>query len=118
MRYSEKFLNYFYQSQHVGCLKGPGVKKITVGSVDQGDLLELYLLIDDRRVIQQARFKAYGSAVLIAGSEYICSYLEGKTVEQGRALSSGQLLKDLQLPPLKIHTATLLARALMECIKE
>lgn len=111
MRYSQTLLDYFFNLQHAGVLVGEDVLHAKMGAEKQGDVLSLYLKIKEKKIIH-ARFQAYGSVVLLAGSEYLCTWLEGKSKETALTLTPEAILTALALPLFKRHTAHLICRTL------
>ncbi len=119
MRHSQQTLRYFYKTDHAGVLdRQDGViKQASLGTAEQGDVLQLYLAVENSQILV-ARFQAYGSVALIAGGEYICCFLEGKSFAQALALKAKDILKALGLSDLKIHTGLMLERVIGLTLKE
>ncbi len=113
MQYSEKTLAYFYHCQHAGKL--PAAENVRVGksgSMKNGDVVHFYLQLSGES-IQAARFLVYGGVATIACAEYIAGFIEGKSMQQARALTPGQVLTELQLPSIKIHSPAICLEALV-----
>ena len=59
MAYSEKVMDHFNHPRNVGEMENPsGVG--TVGNAKCGDIMRMYLDIDDNGIIQEAKFKTFG----------------------------------------------------------
>ena len=57
--YSEKVMDHFNHPRNVGEMENPsGVG--TVGNAKCGDIMRMYLDIDDNGIIQEAKFKTFG----------------------------------------------------------
>lgn len=112
--HNELTLKYFFDRQHAGAIeKSDGRYTAEYGTVDQGDVIQIEVLMEDN-VIQQARFQCYGSVVSIAACEFVCRWLEGKNLEQVTTLQPWVILKGLGLTSLHNHVAW----RLIECIKQ
>ena len=67
--YSEKVMDHFNNPRNVGEIENPsGVG--TVGNAKCGDIMRMYLDIDDNGIIQEAKFKTFGCGAAVATSGY------------------------------------------------
>ncbi len=83
-----------------------------------GDLLTLYLKIDNKK-IKDIKFETLGCAAAIAASDMICQLVKGRTLNQALKVSFQDVSKELGvLPPLKIHCAQLVTEALRDAVKK
>ena len=65
--YSEKVMDHFNNPRNVGEIENPsGVG--TVGNAKCGDIMRMYLDIDENGVIQEAKFKTFGCGAAVATS--------------------------------------------------
>ncbi len=65
--YSEKVMDHFSNPRNVGEIEHPsGVG--TVGNAKCGDIMRMYLDIDDKGIIQEAKFKTFGCGAAVATS--------------------------------------------------
>ncbi len=117
MQYSNELLDYFHHLDHTGRLTGDAVATAKLGTVAQGDILELFIE-SEAEMILAARFQAYGSVVLLAMLEYTCRWLQGKTHQQALALTPQMLLSALKLQQVKLHTAHQICKAIRHCLME
>jgi NifU-like protein involved in Fe-S cluster formation len=92
----------------------------TVGSPECGDMLRMWLKFtekDGKRVIDRASFQAFGCQTAIAVASMATELLRGKTVEEAKHLTAGELSGDLgALPPMKIHCGQLVEGALRNAL--
>ena len=116
-KYSEKLLDYFYHTKHAGILVTNNLTIFTaeVGTLEQGAIIQLYLNIQEK--IIQATFKAYGPPPIIAGAEYICQWLIGKTIKEAKLFKLEDLFMGLELKKLNIDTAVLLRSVLEKTLQ-
>ena len=63
--YSEKVMDHFNNPRNVGEIENPsGVG--TVGNAKCGDIMRMYLDIDDNGIIQDVKFKTFGCGAAVA----------------------------------------------------
>lgn len=94
----------------------------TVGSPDCGDMLRMWLKfkeVDGKKVIDKASFQSFGCQTAIAVASMTTQLLQGKTVDEAKALKPEELAADLgEIPPMKIHCGELVQGALKNALGE
>ncbi|HIH01533.1 TPA: Fe-S cluster assembly scaffold protein NifU [Thermoplasmata archaeon] len=115
--YSDKVMDHFTNPRNVGEIIDPdGVGK--VGNPQCGDVMWLYIKVKDDR-IEDIKFKTFGCGAAIATSSMITELAKGKTLEEAKKISRGDVADALDgLPPVKMHCSNLAADALLEAIKD
>jgi nitrogen fixation NifU-like protein len=115
--YSDKVMDHFTNPRNVGEIADPdGVGK--VGNPQCGDVMWLYIKVKDD-IITDIKFKTFGCGAAIATSSMITELARGKTVEEAKKISRGDVAEALDgLPPVKMHCSNLAADALLEAIKD
>ena len=110
--YSEKVMDHFNHPRNVGEIENPsGVG--TVGNAKCGDIMRMYLDIDERGVIQEAKFKTFGCGAAVATSSMATELVKGKTVQQALEVTNKAVCEALDgLPPVKIHCSLLAEEAI------
>ena len=79
--YSEKVMDHFQNPRNVGEIENAsGVG--TVGNAKCGDIMRIYLDIDDNGVIQDCKFKTFGCGAAVATSSMATELVKGKTVQE------------------------------------
>ena len=109
MDYSEKVMDHFTNPRNVGEIEdasGCG----TVGNAVCGDIMRVYLDIDDDGVIQDAKFKTFGCGAAIATSSMVTMLVKGKTVQEATNKAVMEALDGL--PPVKVHCSLLAEEAI------
>ena len=87
--YSEKVMDHFNNPRNVGEIENPsGVG--TVGNAKCGDIMRMYLDIDDNGIIQEAKFKTFGCGAAVATSSMATELVKGKTIQEGALLPTGR----------------------------
>jgi len=110
MAYSDKVVDHYNNPRNVGSLdkKDPNVGTGLVGAPECGDVMKLQMKVNpDTRVIEEARFKTFGCGSAIASSSLATEWVKGKTVEEALAIKNTDIVRELSLPPVKIHCSVL-----------
>lgn len=109
--YSEKVMDHFNNPRNMGEIANPsGVG--TVGNAACGDIMRMYLDIDDSGVIQDAKFKTFGCGAAVATSSMAAELVKGKTVEEAMLVTNKAVTEALDgLPPVKMHCSLLAEEA-------
>lgn len=120
MAYSDKVIDHFDNPQNVGSLDKNDLSVGTglVGAPACGDVMKLQLKIDERGIIEDAKFKTFGCGSAIASSSLITAWVKGKTIEEALIIKNSQIAKELSLPPVKIHCSVLAEDAIKAAIKD
>lgn len=115
--YSDKVMDHFTNPRNVGEIPdADGVGK--VGNPQCGDVMWLYIKVKDD-VITDIKFKTFGCGAAIATSSMITELARGKTLEEAKKISRGDVAEALDgLPPVKMHCSNLASDALLEAIKD
>lgn len=115
--YSEKTLEHFRNPRNVGSLEGENVALGRVGNPVCGDLMEIYIRVEDDR-IADIRFQTFGCGSAVATSSMITELVRGMTLDEALAVTRGDVADALDgLPPVKMHCSNLAADALHEAIR-
>ena len=91
----------------------------TVGNPTCGDLMTIYIDVDENEVIQDIKFETFGCGAAIATSSMITEIAMGMTVDEALEITRNDVADALDgLPPIKMHCSNLAADALTEAIKD
>lgn len=110
--YSEKVMDHFSNPRNVGEIENPsGVG--TVGNAKCGDIMRMYLDIDEKGIIQSAKFKTFGCGAAVATSSMATELVKGKTVQEALQVTNRAVMEALDgLPPIKVHCSLLAEEAI------
>lgn len=115
--YSDKVLDHFRNPRNVGTLEGDNVAVGRVGNPVCGDLMEIYIKVDEDK-IKDIKFKTFGCGSAIATSSMITELVKGKSLDEALKVTREDVANELEgLPPIKMHCSNLAADALHEAIK-
>lgn len=110
--YSDKVIDHFQNPRNVGEIEdASGVG--TVGNAKCGDMMRLYLKINEEQVIIDCKFKTYGCGAAVASSSMATEMIKGKTVAEAMKLTNKAVMEALDgLPPEKEHCSLLAEKTL------
>ena len=120
MTYSNKVIEHYEHPRNVGTLdkEDPSVGTGLVGAPACGDVMRLQIKVSDGGVIEDAKFKTFGCGSAIASSSLATEWLKGKTVEEAVAIKNTMIVKELNLPPVKVHCSVLAEDAIKSAIED
>lgn len=110
--YTKKVMDHFSNPRNMGEIENPsGVG--TVGNAKCGDIMRMYLDIDEAGIIQDVKFKTFGCGAAIATSSIATELVKGKTVQEALQITNKAVVEALDgLPPVKIHCSLLAEEAI------
>jgi Fe-S cluster assembly scaffold IscU len=119
MAYSDKVVDHYNNPRNVGTLDKSAAEVGTglVGAPECGDVMRLQIRVNpETNVIEDAKFKTFGCGSAIASSSLATEWVKGKTIDQALAISNTDIVKELSLPPVKIHCSVLAEDAIRAAI--
>jgi Fe-S cluster assembly scaffold IscU len=119
MAYSDKVIDHYNNPRNVGQMDKTATEVGTglVGAPECGDVMRLQIRVNpETNVIEDAKFKTFGCGSAIASSSLATEWVKGKTIDQALAISNTDIVKELSLPPVKIHCSVLAEDAIRAAI--
>jgi len=115
--YSEKVMDHFKNPRNMGEI--PDADGIgTVGNPVCGDMMEVYIKVKDKRIVD-IKFKTFGCGAAIATSSMVTELAKGKTLEEAKKITRANVAESLGgLPKIKMHCSNLAADALHHAIED
>lgn len=119
MAYGPKVIDHFNNPRNVGSFdkKDLTVGTGIVGAPECGDVMKLQLKIKDN-VVEDAKFKTFGCGSAIASSSLATEWVKGKTLDEVLEIKNTDIVKELSLPPVKIHCSVLAEDAIKSAIAD
>ena len=120
MAYSDKVLDHYNHPRNIGSLDkdasdvGTGV----VGAPECGDVMRLQIKVNEKGVIEDAKFKTFGCGSAIASSSLATEWVKGRTVEQALQIRNVDIVQELALPPVKVHCSVLAEDAIRAALAD
>ena len=110
--YSEKVMDHFQNPRNVGEMEdASGVG--TVGNAKCGDIMRIYLDIDENQIIRDVKFKTFGCGAAGATSSMATELVKGKTIYEAMKVTNSAVAEALDgLPPVKMHCSLLAEEAI------
>jgi nitrogen fixation protein NifU and related proteins len=120
MAYSDKVIDHYENPRNVGTLdkEDPSVGTGLVGAPACGDVMRLQIKVSDSGVIEDAKFKTFGCGSAIASSSLATEWLKGKTVDEAVEIKNTMIVKELNLPPVKVHCSVLAEDAIKSAVED
>jgi len=119
MAYSDQVIDHYNNPRNVGTLDKASTEVGTglVGAPECGDVMRLQIRVNpETQVIEEAKFKTFGCGSAIASSSLATEWIKGRTVEDAMAIKNTDIVKELALPPVKIHCSVLAEDAIRAAI--
>ncbi|SFI13106.1 nitrogen fixation protein NifU [Pseudobutyrivibrio sp. OR37] len=115
--YSEKVMDHFRNPRNVGVIEdADGVGE--VGNPVCGDIMKIYLKINDDQVIDDVKFETFGCGSAIASSSMATELIKGKPLTEALQLTNKAVTEALDgLPPHKLHCSVLAEEAIKSAVK-
>ena len=119
MSYSEEVLDHYEQPRNIGSMdsRSKSIGTGLVGAPECGDVMKLQIEVKDNKIID-AKFKTFGCGSAIASSSLVTEWVKGKTLEQAQTIKNTEIVKELSLPPVKIHCSVLAEDAIKAAIND
>ena len=118
MLYSEKVMDHLAHPRNVGEMENADAIG-EVGNMKCGDIMKIYLKIDENEVIQDVKFQTFGCGAAVATSSMATEMIKGKTVEEAMKLTNAAVAEALDgLPPVKMHCSVLAEEAVKSALED
>ena len=119
MAYSDKVMEHYERPKNVGSMDGRSNSVGTglVGAPECGDVMKLQIKVENDRIVD-AKFKTFGCGSAIASSSLATEWVKGRTLDEAQSIENTDIVKELSLPPVKIHCSVLAEDAIKAAIKD
>lgn len=116
--YTEKVMDHFSCPRNVGEIENAsGVGE--VGNAKCGDIMKIYLEIDENEIITDVKFKTFGCGAAVATSSIATEMIKGKSIAEAEQLTNKAVVEALEgLPPAKIHCSVLAEEAVKAALED
>ena len=120
MAYSTQVIDHYENPRNVGSFDKSDTSVGTgmVGAPACGDVMKLQIKVNEKGIIEDAKFKTYGCGSAIASSSLVTEWVKGKTLDEARTIKNTQIAEELALPPVKIHCSILAEDAIKAAIED
>lgn len=116
--YSDKVMDHFRNPRNLGKLDdADGIGE--VGNAKCGDIMRMYLKVDDNGIITDVKFKTFGCGAAIATSSMATEMVKGKSLKEALKLTNAAVAEALDgLPPVKMHCSLLAEEAVKAAVED
>ncbi|MBP5282511.1 MAG: Fe-S cluster assembly scaffold protein NifU [Lachnospiraceae bacterium] len=116
--YSEKVMDHFRNPRNVGVIEDAnGIGE--VGNAKCGDIMKMYLKIDENEVITDVKFETFGCGSAIASSSMATEMIKGQPVSEAMKLTNAAVAEALDgLPDYKMHCSVLAEEAIKSALED
>ena len=116
MQYSDKVMDHFMNPRNVGQIEdASGVGE--VGNAKCGDIMRIYLDIDENQIIRDVKFMTFGCGSAIASSSMATELIKGKSIHEALEVTNKAVAEALDgLPPVKMHCSVLAEQAIKSAL--
>ena len=120
MSYSDKVLEHYEKPRNIGSLDSgdSSVGTALVGAPECGDVMKLQIKVDENEKIIDAKFKTFGCGSAIASSSLATEWIKGMSIDEASSIQNTHIVKELSLPPVKIHCSVLAEDAIKGAIAD
>lgn len=118
MQYSEKVLDHFSNPRNVGEIEdADGIGE--VGNAKCGDIMKMYIKVDDNDIITDVKFKTFGCGAAVATSSMATELIKGQPISEVLKLTNKAVVEALDgLPAVKLHCSVLAEQAIKSALSD
>ena len=116
--FNNKIMQKFANPRYAGGLRGANGTGRS-GNEECGDVVKIYILVNDEGVIKEAKFKAYGGVCTIVACDVACDLIEGRSLEAAMRTTYYQILEEMgEMPENRLYTISLAENAIKDAIED
>ena len=119
MAYSNKVMEHYEKPRNIGNMDNSSHSVGTglVGAPECGDVMKLQIMVENDRIVD-AKFKTFGCGSAIASSSLATEWVKGRSLDEAQSIKNTDIVKELSLPPVKIHCSVLAEDAIKAAIND
>jgi nitrogen fixation NifU-like protein len=115
--YADPAINYYLEKKYMGHIENADQVSEKIGSC--GDIMKVYLKIDDQTIINDVRYEITGCAGAISAAMAAVDLVKGKTIDDALLINDGHVFKVLEnIPEKKHHCIQLAVKTMHQGIEE
>ena len=115
--FKEEILKRFKNPVNAGGMRGAnGTGK--AGDIELGEIVKIYLAINENEIIEEARFKAYGGVLTIAGSDIVCDMLTNISLQDAINITKTDINEKIDFPAEKEFVASIIEESIKSAIED
>ncbi|MCK4767648.1 MAG: iron-sulfur cluster assembly scaffold protein [Desulfobacula sp.] len=115
--YADPAINYYLEKKYMGHIENADQTSEKIGSC--GDIMRVYLKIDNNNRIDDVRYEITGCAGAISAAMAAVDLVKGKTIDDALKINDGDIFKVLgNIPEKKHHCIQLAVKTMHKGIQE
>lgn len=116
--FNDTIMKRFANPNYAGGLRGAsGTGK--AGDSECGDLVRLYILVNEQGKIEVAKFKAYGKVCTIVAGDIACELIERKSIDHALEITAKDILDEMgDVPEARLYCADLAEEAIKNAVED
>lgn len=115
--YADPAINYYLEKKYIGSIEGADHISEKIGTC--GDIMKVYIKLDDEKKIEDIRYEITGCAGAISAAMAAVELVKGKSLDEALALNDGDVFKVLEdIPEKKHHCIQLAVKTMHQGIEE
>ena len=116
--YNDKVMDHFMNPRNVGEMQdADGIGE--VGNAKCGDIMKMFIKVDENEMISDVSFQTYGCGAAIATSSMATELIKGRSIEEAAKLTNDAVVEALDgLPAVKVHCSVLAQEAVEAAIAD
>jgi nitrogen fixation NifU-like protein len=120
MAYNQEIIDHYENPRNVGSLdkNDKNVGTGLVGAPACGDVMKLQIKVNEKGVIEEAKFKTFGCGSAIASSSLVTELIKGKAIAEAEKIKNNDIARRLSLPPVKLHCSMLAEEAIKAAVED
>jgi len=116
--YTDRVMDHFTNPRNLGVIEGANAVG-EVGNFKCGDIMKIYMDIDDNGVIRDVKFQTFGCGAAVATSSMATEMVKGRSIEEALKLTNTAVSEALDgLPPQKMHCSVLAEEAIKSALAD
>ena len=117
-KYSKEIIDHYENPRNAGSFNAneKNIYSGMVGTTSCGDVIKLQLKINEREIIEDAKFKAFGCGSAFAAASLATELVKNKTIAEAMKIKNTDIAKSLSLPSIKIHCSILVEEVIKDAI--
>jgi len=115
--YAEEAISYFLKKENMGSL--PNADQVTELTGPCGDTMKIFMNIDKKNIIQDAKIQVLGCPCAIASAMAAMDLIRGKSIDDVTGIKDRDIFKMLvDIPDQKQHCIQITSRTIQKAIEE
>lgn len=116
--YSEKVKDHYMNPRNVGMMEDANAVGYA-GSMACGDAVTLFLKFNDKDIVEDAKFLAFGCGSAVAAASMLTEIVVGKHLDELKEITNKDIVEALDgLPLAKVHCSVMCKEVLEYAINE